>query len=152
MTHWAIKRHDEAPNGRHRRLLRPELHARGLSAFSRGKPSIAEELRLPTFAPGQRLSWPPPPPPSRRSLRCRWCHRTTDAIWRIGRPRWKRRMRGGLPPRLGGTKRKQSAERRAVANMRQISSSRDQINPDFLDTCLASARTTVHCVTKFVIC
>jgi hypothetical protein len=36
--------------------------ARDLERFTIREPSIAQELKLPTFAPGQRLAWPPPQP------------------------------------------------------------------------------------------
>jgi hypothetical protein len=43
-------------------LLGAELVARDLERFKATEPSIAQELKLPTFAPGQRLAWPPPQP------------------------------------------------------------------------------------------
>jgi hypothetical protein len=43
-------------------LLSAELVARDLERFTAREPSIAQELKLPTFAPGQRLAWPLPQP------------------------------------------------------------------------------------------
>jgi hypothetical protein len=43
-------------------LLGAELVARDLERFTTREPSIARELKLPTFAAGQRLAWPPPQP------------------------------------------------------------------------------------------
>ena len=43
-------------------LLGAELVARDLERFKATEPSIAQELKLPTFAPGQRLAWPRPRP------------------------------------------------------------------------------------------
>ena len=40
-------------------LLGAELVARDLERFTTVHPSIAQELKLPTFAPGQRFAWPP---------------------------------------------------------------------------------------------
>ncbi len=52
--------HTDAPDGTGNEfLLGPELTARGLAAFSREDPSIAGELRLPSFE-GDRRVWPPP--------------------------------------------------------------------------------------------
>ena len=42
-------------------LLQAELVARGLECFSRDVPSIAKELKLPAFEPGQPLAWPSRP-------------------------------------------------------------------------------------------
>jgi hypothetical protein len=42
------------------RLVGPELAARGLESFSRDNPSIAAELRIPSFDRGGRMAWPPP--------------------------------------------------------------------------------------------
>jgi hypothetical protein len=39
-------------------LLEAELVARGLESFTRDVPSIAKELKLPAFTPGQPLAWP----------------------------------------------------------------------------------------------
>jgi hypothetical protein len=39
-------------------LLGAELVARGLEGFTRDVPSIAKELKLPAFEPGQPLAWP----------------------------------------------------------------------------------------------
>jgi hypothetical protein len=49
-----------APSGEHRRLLEVELTARGLERFTREDPSIANELRLPSFEHSDRTVWPPP--------------------------------------------------------------------------------------------
>ncbi len=40
-------------------LLQAELVARGLNEFTASVPSIAKDLKLPTFAPGRPLAWPP---------------------------------------------------------------------------------------------
>ncbi len=48
-----------APAGEPRRLAGPELLARGLESFSRDNPSIAAELRIPSFDRGGRMAWPP---------------------------------------------------------------------------------------------
>jgi hypothetical protein len=49
-----------APSGEPRRLVGAELAARGLASFSRDNPSIAAELRIPSFEGGGRMAWPPP--------------------------------------------------------------------------------------------
>jgi predicted transcriptional regulator len=51
-----------APAGEPRRLVGPELAARGLERFSAADPSIARELRLPDFEHSVRMAWPPPRP------------------------------------------------------------------------------------------
>jgi hypothetical protein len=43
------------------RLIDPELLARGLAGFSIHHPSIAENLTLPAFMPGEPDAWPPRP-------------------------------------------------------------------------------------------
>ena len=55
--------HQARPGGVALHLLGAELVARDLERFTRTKPPIVQELKLPTFAPGQRLAWPPPRPP-----------------------------------------------------------------------------------------
>ena len=50
--------HQASPSGQGLRLLGAELVARGLERFTREKPSIARELRLPKFAADERLAWP----------------------------------------------------------------------------------------------
>jgi hypothetical protein len=55
--------HQARPGGVALHLLGAELVARDLERFKATEPSIAQELKLPTFAPGQRLAWPPPQPP-----------------------------------------------------------------------------------------
>jgi hypothetical protein len=54
--------HQARPAGVALHLLGAELVARDLERFKATEPSIAQELKLPTFAPGQRLAWPPPQP------------------------------------------------------------------------------------------
>jgi len=54
--------HQARPGGVGLHLLGAELVARDLERFKATEPSIAQELKLPTFAPGQRLAWPPPQP------------------------------------------------------------------------------------------
>jgi predicted transcriptional regulator len=54
--------HQARPGGVALHLLGAELVARDLERFRSLEPSIAQELKLPTFAPGQRLAWPPPQP------------------------------------------------------------------------------------------
>jgi predicted transcriptional regulator len=54
--------HQARPGGVLLHLLGAELVARDLERFTIREPSIARELKLPTFAPGQRLAWPPPQP------------------------------------------------------------------------------------------
>ena len=51
--------HQARPAGIALHLLSAELVARDLERFTIREPSIAQELKLPTFAPGQRLAWPP---------------------------------------------------------------------------------------------
>jgi predicted transcriptional regulator len=55
--------HQARPSGVAPDLLGAELVARDLERFKATEPSIAQELKLPTFAPGQRLAWPPSQPP-----------------------------------------------------------------------------------------
>jgi hypothetical protein len=55
--------HQARPAGVALHLLGAELVARDLERFKATEPSIAQELKLPKFAPGQRLAWPPPQPP-----------------------------------------------------------------------------------------
>jgi hypothetical protein len=52
--------HQARPGGLGLHLLGAELVARDFERFTIREPSIAQELKLPTFAPGQRLAWPPP--------------------------------------------------------------------------------------------
>jgi len=52
--------HQARPAGVGLHLLSAELVARDLERFTIREPSIAQELKLPTFAPGQRLAWPLP--------------------------------------------------------------------------------------------
>jgi hypothetical protein len=54
--------HQARPGGVALHLLGAELVARDLERFRSLEPSIAQELKLPTFASGQRLAWPPPQP------------------------------------------------------------------------------------------
>ena len=54
--------HQARPGGVALHLLGAELVARDLERFTAAEPSIAQELKLPTFASGQRLAWPPPQP------------------------------------------------------------------------------------------
>jgi hypothetical protein len=54
--------HQARPAGVALHLLGAELVARDLERFTTREPSIARELKLPTFAPDQRLAWPPPQP------------------------------------------------------------------------------------------
>src|ERR1035437_8244321 len=54
--------HQARPAGIALHLLGAELVARDLERFTTREPSIAQELKLPTFAPGQRLAWPSPQP------------------------------------------------------------------------------------------
>jgi hypothetical protein len=46
----------------HRRLLKPELHARGLDAFSRDYPEISKTMVLPDCMESGRNIWPPKQP------------------------------------------------------------------------------------------
>jgi hypothetical protein len=48
-----------APAGERRRLLGPELHAKGLTGFTRDMPSITRDLRLPDWKQPSRTAWPP---------------------------------------------------------------------------------------------
>ena len=50
-----------APNGEMRRLVGPELKARGLDSFSRGDPSMAKVTQLPDFNHSELMLWPPRP-------------------------------------------------------------------------------------------
>jgi hypothetical protein len=52
-----------APSGEHRRLRQVELVARGLKGFTRGEPSITNELSLPDWDQPTKLVWPPPQVP-----------------------------------------------------------------------------------------
>ena len=54
--------HQARPTGVALHLFGAEFVARDLERFKATEPSIAQELKLPTFAPGQRLAWPPPKP------------------------------------------------------------------------------------------
>jgi hypothetical protein len=54
--------HQARPAGVALHLLGAELVARDLERFTAAEPSIAQELKLPTFASGQRLAWPPQQP------------------------------------------------------------------------------------------
>lgn len=54
--------HLARPGGVALHLLGAELVARDLERFTTAEPSIAQELKLPAFAPGQRLAWPPQHP------------------------------------------------------------------------------------------
>jgi len=54
--------HQARPGGVALHLLGAELVARDLERFTSREPSIAQELKFPTFAPGQRLAWPLPQP------------------------------------------------------------------------------------------
>jgi hypothetical protein len=48
-----------APSGERRRLLGPELHAKGLSHFTRDTPSFTRDLRLPEWEQPAATAWPP---------------------------------------------------------------------------------------------
>ncbi len=48
-----------APSGEQRRLLGPELNARGLDAFSTTEPSISKSSMLPDWDHSGRNLWPP---------------------------------------------------------------------------------------------
>ena len=48
-----------APAGEHRRLVAPELKARGLDAFSRANPPMAKGTTLPNWAQSEMMLWPP---------------------------------------------------------------------------------------------
>jgi hypothetical protein len=48
-----------APSGERRRLLGPELHAKGLTRFTRDTPSFTRDLRLPDWEQPATTSWPP---------------------------------------------------------------------------------------------
>ena len=52
-----------APPGEVRRLLGVELAVRGLTAFSRLYPSIADRVVLPDLENADKTLWPPPPSP-----------------------------------------------------------------------------------------
>jgi hypothetical protein len=54
--------HQARPGGVALHLLGAELVARDLERFTAAEPSIAQELKLPTFASGQRPAWPPQQP------------------------------------------------------------------------------------------
>jgi hypothetical protein len=47
-----------APAGEHRRLIGPELKARGLAAFSRANPPIAKGTTLPDWVQSEVMLWP----------------------------------------------------------------------------------------------
>ena len=53
--------HSARSSGVKLHLLAAELVARGLESFTRDVPSIAKELKLPAFEPGQPPAWPPRP-------------------------------------------------------------------------------------------
>jgi hypothetical protein len=53
--------HSARSSGVKLHLLEAELVARGLERFTRDVPSIAKELKLPAFEPGQPPAWPPRP-------------------------------------------------------------------------------------------
>jgi hypothetical protein len=48
-----------APSGEKRRLLGPELHAKGLTGFTRDTPSVTRDLRLPDWQQSATTAWPP---------------------------------------------------------------------------------------------
>lgn len=48
-----------APAGEHRRLVAPELKARGLDAFSRTNPPMAKGTTLPNYEQSEVMLWPP---------------------------------------------------------------------------------------------
>jgi hypothetical protein len=50
------------PSGEQRRLRAVELEARNLANFTRGVPSITDELKLPHWETPSGLAWPPPVP------------------------------------------------------------------------------------------
>jgi hypothetical protein len=47
-----------APPGEHRRLVGPELHARGLKSFSRANPPMAKGTTLPDWLQSEKMLWP----------------------------------------------------------------------------------------------
>ena len=51
-----------APDGEYKRLVGPELLARGLQAYSQNEPSIAKVTTLPALPDTSRLAWPPQAP------------------------------------------------------------------------------------------
>jgi hypothetical protein len=52
--------HADAPSGVSMRLKASELKARALDSFTGAVPSITKDLQLPSWAPDQRLAYPPP--------------------------------------------------------------------------------------------
>jgi hypothetical protein len=50
---------ETAPSGEKRRLLGPELHAKGLTGFTRDTPSVTRDLRLPSWEQPATTAWPP---------------------------------------------------------------------------------------------
>ena len=49
---------ETAASGEKRRLLGPELHAKGLTGFTRDTPSITRDLRLPDWKEPATTAWP----------------------------------------------------------------------------------------------
>jgi hypothetical protein len=49
---------ETAASGEKRRLLGPELHAKGLTGFTRDTPSITRDLRLPGWKEPATTAWP----------------------------------------------------------------------------------------------
>jgi hypothetical protein len=58
----AARINGSAPSGEPHRLRAVELEARNLANFTRGVPSITDELRLPHWETPRGLAWPPPMP------------------------------------------------------------------------------------------
>jgi hypothetical protein len=54
--------HTARPAGVSLHLRTPELEARGLESFDRDNPSLATELKLPSWDQPTKLAWPPPKP------------------------------------------------------------------------------------------
>jgi hypothetical protein len=50
---------ETAASGEPRRLLGPELHAKGLTSFTRDMPSFTRNLRLPNWEQPATAAWPP---------------------------------------------------------------------------------------------
>jgi hypothetical protein len=74
-----------APSGEKRRLLGPELHAKGLTGFTRDTPSITRDLRLPDWKEPATTAWPQ----RRREVLtfAPGCARSAADWWRAGEAR-----------------------------------------------------------------
>ena len=92
-------------------LLGAELVARDLERFTTREPSIARELKLPTFVPGERQAWPPQS--SLAVMVAQSMAPQHDRVTRpIGQPRWRRTPPGASRTKPGGPQMKPRATRR----------------------------------------